>query len=72
MKLWTPNQKLDNGRLIIDKIIGSGGFGITYSAKEKSKDKLVVIKTLNQIQQTKEEFRPASRLEARKPLVTLG
>jgi hypothetical protein len=42
MKLWTPNQKLDNGRFIIDKIIASGGFGITYCAKEKSKYKLVV------------------------------
>jgi serine/threonine protein kinase len=56
MKLWQPNQYLNDGRFIIQKVLGSGGFGITYSAIENSRDKLVVIKTLNYIQQTKEDF----------------
>ncbi|MEH2041776.1 hypothetical protein [Nostoc sp.] len=42
MKLWTPNQYLDNGRFIIQKILGGGGFGVTYSAIEQHTGKLVV------------------------------
>ncbi|MEH2366838.1 serine/threonine-protein kinase [Nostoc sp.] len=56
MKLWTPNQHLDNGRFIIQKVLGGGGFGVTYSAIEQHTGKLVVIKTLNHIQQSKEDF----------------
>jgi len=56
MKLWQPKQYLNNGRFTIQKILGSGGFGINYSAIENSTGKLVVIKTLNHIQQTKEGF----------------
>jgi serine/threonine protein kinase len=51
-----PNQQLNNGRFIIQKILGSGGFGVTYSAREEFTDKLVVIKTLNHIQQSKIDF----------------
>ena len=56
MKLWTPNQYLNNGRFIIQKVLGGGGFGVTYSAIEQATGKLVVIKTLNHIQQSKEDF----------------
>jgi serine/threonine protein kinase len=56
MKLWTPNQELKSGRFIIQKVMGGGGFGLTYKALDTSKDKMVVIKTLNQFQQTQEDF----------------
>ncbi|HLO86989.1 MAG TPA: serine/threonine-protein kinase [Nostocaceae cyanobacterium] len=56
MRLWMPNQQLNNGRFIIQKILGSGGFGVTYSAREQLTGKLVVIKTLNHIQQSKIDF----------------
>ena len=56
MNFWQPNQYLNNGRFKIQKILGSGGFGITYSAIENPAGKLVVIKALKHIQQTKEGF----------------
>ncbi len=56
MQLWTPNQSLQNGRFIIQEVLGGGGFGITYSAIEQSTGKIFVLKTLNYIQQTKADF----------------
>jgi eukaryotic-like serine/threonine-protein kinase len=56
MQLWTPGQPLQNGRFIIQQVLGSGGFGVTYSAIEYPIGKLVVIKTLNQQQQSRTNF----------------
>ncbi len=56
MRLWTPNQPLQNGKFTIQTILGSGGFGITYSAIEHGTGKLFVIKTLNQQQQRQADF----------------
>jgi eukaryotic-like serine/threonine-protein kinase len=53
---WKPNQKLENGKYIIEKVIGSGGFGVTYKAKETASGKLIAIKTLNSIQHQKPDF----------------
>jgi serine/threonine protein kinase len=57
MKLWQPNQPLDNGRFVIQKFIARGGYGATYSAIELRTKKLVVIKTLNLEQQGKPDFK---------------
>jgi eukaryotic-like serine/threonine-protein kinase len=56
MKLWQPNQYLNHGKFIVQKVLGIGGFGVTYSVRERDTGKLFVIKTLNSIQQTKEDF----------------
>ncbi|OUL30245.1 serine/threonine protein kinase [Nostoc sp. T09] len=56
MQLWTPNQSLQNGRFIVQKVLDSGGFGITYSALEQRTGQLFVIKTLNHLQQTRADF----------------
>ncbi|XHR83357.1 MAG: SUMF1/EgtB/PvdO family nonheme iron enzyme [Gloeotrichia echinulata GP01] len=56
MKLWIPNQHLKNGRFIIQKVLGGGGFGVTYSAIEQRTSKIFVIKTLNHIQQSQADF----------------
>jgi eukaryotic-like serine/threonine-protein kinase len=53
---WKPNQKLENGKYIIENVIGSGGFGITYKAKETASGKLIAIKTLNAKQHQKPDF----------------
>ncbi|MEA5619332.1 protein kinase [Cronbergia sp. UHCC 0137] len=45
MIIWQPIQPL-----------GSGGFGITYKAKEPSIGKLYAIKTLNHIMQKRDDF----------------
>ncbi|MFM7406270.1 MAG: protein kinase domain-containing protein [Cuspidothrix sp.] len=56
MKLWQRQQYLNNGRFIVQNVLGTGGFGVTYSVKEVSTDQIFVIKTLNHIQQSKEDF----------------
>jgi formylglycine-generating enzyme required for sulfatase activity len=57
MQLWQPNQPIQNGKHLIQKIVGSGGFGITYQAKDTKSGKWVAIKTLNHMEQSKPDFR---------------
>ncbi|MBD1938591.1 serine/threonine-protein kinase [Microcoleus sp. FACHB-68] len=56
MSYWTPGQKLQNGKYIIADIIGSGGFGITYRAKEQPAGRILALKTLNHLTQQKGNF----------------
>ncbi|MDF5713119.1 MAG: serine/threonine-protein kinase [Rhizonema sp. NSF051] len=56
MKLWTPKQSLKNGRFIIQKVLGGGGFGVTYSAVEQGTGKIFAIKTLNPMHQSQGDF----------------
>ncbi|MEG3941556.1 serine/threonine-protein kinase [Microcoleus sp. S36b_A3] len=44
--VWTPGQRLNGDRYIIERKLGEGGFGITYLAKEAPNGGRVVIKTL--------------------------
>jgi formylglycine-generating enzyme required for sulfatase activity len=57
MQLWQPNQLIQNGKHLIQKIVGSGGFGITYQAQDTKSGKWVAIKTLNHMEQSKPDFR---------------
>lgn len=43
--IWSAGQKLNNGCYIIEEQLIEGGFGITYLARDKQGNK-VVIKTL--------------------------
>jgi eukaryotic-like serine/threonine-protein kinase len=43
---WVAGQQLQGGKYTIERELGRGRFGITYLAKEKNSDRLV-IKTLN-------------------------
>jgi serine/threonine protein kinase len=45
--VWTPGQVLQGGKYTIEKKLGQGGFGITYLARDK-KGNPVVIKTLKE------------------------
>jgi serine/threonine protein kinase len=56
MIIWQPGQQINNGRFIIQSILGTGGFGITYKALEPSTGKLYAIKTLNSTMQLREDF----------------
>ncbi|MFM6122408.1 MAG: serine/threonine protein kinase, partial [Sphaerospermopsis kisseleviana] len=56
MIIWQPGQQINNGRFIIQNILGTGGFGITYKALEPSTRKLYAIKTLNSTMQLREDF----------------
>ena len=53
--VWTPGQVLQDGKYTIEKKLGQGGFGITYLAKDK-KDNLVVIKTLKDTDKDSPDF----------------
>jgi len=41
-----PNSVLQNGKYVIEKILGQGGFGITYLAEYPLMSKKVAIKEL--------------------------
>ena len=54
--IWKPGKLIQGKKYTIDAIIGVGGYGVTYRAKEQLLDKVVAIKTANDIIQTKSDF----------------
>ncbi|MEG4231994.1 serine/threonine-protein kinase [Microcoleus sp. Pol11C3] len=44
--VWTPGQRLNGDRYIIEAKLGEGGFGVTYLAQKAQNRQRVVIKTL--------------------------
>ena len=47
--VWQKGYKLQGGRYVIEKVLGEGGFGITYQAQHTLLKQWVVIKTPNEI-----------------------
>lgn len=45
---WIAGQKLQDGKYVIEKVLGQGGFGITYKALHVELNQTVVIKTPNE------------------------
>ncbi|WP_445637781.1 Serine/threonine protein kinase [Nostoc sp. DSM 114161] len=45
---WIAGQQLQGGKYVIDKVLGQGGFGITYKALHVDLNQTVVIKTPNE------------------------
>jgi eukaryotic-like serine/threonine-protein kinase len=45
--VWQNWHKLQGGRYVIEKLLGQGGFGITYKVRHTGLQDYVVIKTLN-------------------------
>ncbi|MDH6098019.1 serine/threonine-protein kinase [Anabaenopsis sp. FSS-46] len=56
MIIWQPGQLINNGRLTIEQVLGSGGFGITYKAKDTRSGEIFAIKTLNPTMQLRSDF----------------
>ncbi|MFB2920394.1 serine/threonine protein kinase [Aerosakkonema funiforme] len=54
--VWAAGQRLQNGKYIIEKILGQGGFGITYKALHTKLNQPVVIKTPNASLQNDPEY----------------
>lgn len=52
---WQPGDALLDGKYIIEKQLGRGGFGITYLARDRTNDR-VAIKTLNDKVQQRPDF----------------
>jgi hypothetical protein len=46
--VWEANTKIQNGRYRIERLLGKGGFGLTYLAWANHKADRVVIKTLSE------------------------
>ncbi|BAY12523.1 serine/threonine protein kinase [Calothrix sp. NIES-2098] len=45
---WIAGQQLQNGKYVIEQVLGQGGFGITYKALHVELNQTVVIKTPNE------------------------
>ncbi len=45
--VWATGHSLQGGRYVIEKVLGEGGFGITYKAHHRFLEQPVVIKTPN-------------------------
>ncbi|ALB43264.1 serine/threonine protein kinase [Anabaena sp. WA102] len=45
---WVTGQELQNGKYVIQQVLGQGGFGITYQALQVNLKRSVVIKTPNE------------------------
>ena len=54
--VWKKGYKLQGGRYVIEKVLGEGGFGITYQAQHTLLKQWVVIKTPNEILKNDSEY----------------
>lgn len=56
MSDWRPGTKLNHGRYVVDKLLGEGGFGVTYLATDTHTGDPIAIKTLNSECQSHKDF----------------
>ena len=57
MRYWKKGNELNNGKYVVEQILGSGGFGVTYRVKQTDKNnKLFALKTLNYQTQNGQSF----------------
>lgn len=54
--IWRPGEAIQDGKYLIKQVLGVGGFGITYCAQDCSLNKLVAIKTANDLVLSKPDF----------------
>ena len=56
MSYWKTGHLIQRGRYVIEKVLGAGGAGVTYRAKDINNNKIVAIKTLNATLQAQSDF----------------
>lgn len=56
MTNWQEGQELKQGRYIVDRFLGEGGYGVTYLATDTSSGESVVLKTLNRKCRSRPDF----------------
>ncbi len=56
MSYWKTGQLIQRGKYVIEKVLGVGGAGITYQAKDVNTNEIVAIKTLNTALQVQSDF----------------
>ncbi|NJL52854.1 MAG: serine/threonine protein kinase, partial [Hydrococcus sp. SU_1_0] len=61
MFYWQQGHQLNDGKFIVEQVLGSGGFGVTYKVKELRSKKFLAIKTLNAQCQQREDFNRLQR-----------
>jgi serine/threonine protein kinase len=57
MIYWKTGQIIQKGKYVIDKVLGTGGAGITYRARDVQTKNIVAIKTLNPTIQAQPDFK---------------
>ncbi len=53
---WEEGKELKNGKFVVEKLLGGGGFGIAYKVLKTRTQESFVIKTLNDLARSKENF----------------
>ncbi|WP_017293587.1 serine/threonine-protein kinase [Geminocystis herdmanii] len=56
MIYWKTGQIIQKGKYVVDKVLGTGGSGITYRARDVQTGDIVAIKTLNPTIQAQPDF----------------
>jgi eukaryotic-like serine/threonine-protein kinase len=56
MVYWQAGERLNNNKYIVNEILGSGGFGVTYKITEAKTNRLFTLKTLNIEAQNRPDF----------------
>ena len=56
MGYWKQGDELNNGKFVVEQLLGSGGFGVTYKIRQTKTNKLFALKTLNELAKNKPNF----------------
>ena len=56
MVYWKEGDELNNGKFVVEELLGSGGFGVTYRIRQTRTNKLFALKTLNELARSKPDF----------------
>ena len=56
MVYWKKGKKLKNGKFIVEKFLGQGGYGYTYKVIKSRTQETFAIKTLNDLALSKDNF----------------
>jgi eukaryotic-like serine/threonine-protein kinase len=56
MVYWKEGDELNSGKYLVEQLLGSGGFGVTYRIRETRTNKLFALKTLNEIAKNQPDF----------------
>jgi|GEM_PF-1895746 len=56
MRYWNQGEELNNSKYVVEKLLGKGGFGVTYKIKHTLNNTLFALKTLNIDAQNRSDF----------------
>ena len=56
MQFWHEGKQLQNGKLIVEKVLGNGGYGVTYKVRETSTGRYLAVKKLKEERRKQANF----------------